>query len=354
MTPAHPPAPPSQEERQRMLAGVEAIIRQHVRLARGLGRRHRQDADDLYQNAWLQLWTASERFRADGGAKWSTFAFRTLDGLRLQMHAADKPPGPIDPSAFDDFTDTTLPDPAADEPDSPASADLFEQLATAVRRALADGLLDKLDAAHRRLVEVVAFDGLTTDQAAEQLGKSPAAVAKILRTALRTLCRGGLTSHAVPDAELAAVAGEVRPLRGTHDARAELLTGRRAEAYGELCAAVEGMARAADWPARLARLTRHIPGRLASRRALAGRVSTAVERIAAGGVSREDAARLLGMTEILAVQVLKKAVRKLALDAADYEREHRASLETFRRAQKQYKQRRREQRRKQRALAAAV
>ena len=76
-------------------------------------------------------------------------------------------------------------------------------LANAVRWKMAEGILCHLRPGHRRLVEQVAFEGLSPYEIATQTGVPVKAVRCNLKLAIRKLCRLGLTSHVVTDKQVA-------------------------------------------------------------------------------------------------------------------------------------------------------
>ena len=113
------------------------------------------------------------------------------DWDRLQARAAERPE-PDDPG------------PAEPDPD-------FTALAAAVRDTLADGVLEVLGPAHRRLVERCVFDGLSAAQIAEQDGHPVKIVRANLKAALRALAAAGLTQGAVTDEQVRAATAPQNP-----------------------------------------------------------------------------------------------------------------------------------------------
>jgi RNA polymerase sigma factor (sigma-70 family) len=212
------PNAPSRTEREAMLASVQKLIRAEIARA-GVPKRHREDCE---QECALTLWPLTEKFDPTRGTKWSTYAVgclrNTLKNWMAKHRCEDQ--GTVvsigGARAFDDLWRDVEPDSRTnDEPpeaEDGTDSEAVGALANAVRRKLAASILDKLGAGWRRLVERVAFDGLSADQIAEQDGVPVKVVRCNLKNALRHLCKLGLTSHVVSDQEVAAATAPQVPI----------------------------------------------------------------------------------------------------------------------------------------------
>lgn len=196
---------PSREERERMLASIDPMIRKLVADSRCPAR----DREDLLQECRLCAWQAIDRFDPGRGVKFSSYAHVALKRLLTRRVSAEASRSEIVPESPGWWDQIEAPPDAEDtdtgEPPDPDSD--WGELFTGVRRALAEGLLDQLTDGLRRLVERVAFDGLTAAQVAAQDGIPVKVVRTNLKAALKTLGKLGLTRHVVDDAELARVTG---------------------------------------------------------------------------------------------------------------------------------------------------
>lgn len=199
----------SHGEREQMLLAVGKLVKSEVRRAK-IPERHQED---LAQDVQLELWKASEKFDPNRGVKWSTFACsvmkRTLANWKAANNSEIVAGGVVSigsSRAFDETIDFRAgADPNAEQPDDDDEGvgdTGGGLLANAVRRVLAKGILDKLGDGHRRLVEMVAFEGLDANQIALQYGWHVKVVRLNLKNALRTLCRAGLVNHVVTDQEI--------------------------------------------------------------------------------------------------------------------------------------------------------
>ncbi|AWM39359.1 RNA polymerase sigma factor [Gemmata obscuriglobus] len=192
-------------EREAMLMQVQKAIGAEVRCS-GIVPRHREDVE---QDVQVAVWQATEKFDATRGVKWSTYAIgvmkNTLKNWKANHHHEDD--GSIrnkDSDYFDKFAwpQDQAPSGHHTEDDEPLDDETMGTLATEVRRTLAGGVLSKLGAGHRRLVELVVFDRLSPDQIAVQLGHPLKSVRVNLKAAVRALCRIGFTQHAVSAEEI--------------------------------------------------------------------------------------------------------------------------------------------------------
>lgn len=195
---------PTDAERAAMLAGIERLI---VKLVRESGCP-KQDREDLEQECRLLAWELTARFDPARGCKFSSYAATAIVRMLAHRKTAETSRGEVSLENWDVIEARPEPDPTADatDPDDD-TGDEWTALHAAVRRALAAGVLDQLGDGLRRLVERVAFDGLTAAQIAEQTGHPLRVVKTNLKQALKKLAALGATQHAVGDAEMAKVAG---------------------------------------------------------------------------------------------------------------------------------------------------
>jgi RNA polymerase sigma-B factor len=188
------------------------LIAAHLPLARTLARRYAgrgEPLDDLVQVGALGLIRASERFDADRGASFSTFAARVIDG-EIRRHLRSRA-GTRATAGDDTVEDIRDPD---------------ETLAASETRALVSRSVQALDDRERRIV-FLRFDAdMTERQIGTVLGISQAQVSRILNRALaklRTELTGaddGLSHGDIAEAEVVS-RGNIDVTREAED------TGRR-------------------------------------------------------------------------------------------------------------------------------
>jgi RNA polymerase sigma factor (sigma-70 family) len=207
------PFPKPQEERERMLAEVDKLVRSIVTKA-GLSAEDREDAE---QAARLELWAATEQWNPARGVKWVTYAHTCITRVVNRLKSAQLSRGEVHTDEWDKFPDRANERAGGrqhddeDEDGGETAAELF----AAVQRVLAEGLLDAVTSPNtipdeatltaRKLIESIAFDGLTVRDLAIQTGHQEKAVRVNLKNAIRTLQRRGLTQHVATDAEVQAV-----------------------------------------------------------------------------------------------------------------------------------------------------
>ena len=197
-------------------------------LARAFAGRYRNrgvTAEDLDQIALEALVRAVDRFDADRGLKFSTYAARTIEGrlreyfrdrtwdtkvsrthrqlisairaaseLLTQQLSRSPTPAEIATQLGVERSDVTLALEAASGYNTtpllpgqePASADTREFDAVEARASM-PALLDTLSDVERRAVELRFFDGLSQDDIAERLGVSQMQVSRLLRRSLERL-----------------------------------------------------------------------------------------------------------------------------------------------------------------------
>ena len=222
----------TQAEREQMLAQVQNAIGKEVRT--GIPPRHH---DDVMQDVQLAVWQATERFDPARGTKWSTYAIGTIKNTvaNWKKHHNGEDKGTVQQLNDADLERQTAPeepDPLAAEGDdgtdeAQLDGETMGQLATALRRGLAEGVLAQLSPGYRRLVELVAFEGLTADQIAEQLGHPAKTVRANLKGAVRRLCALGAAQHVATEAELKAVVAPREQLSAEQKERQSLLNWER-------------------------------------------------------------------------------------------------------------------------------
>lgn len=200
--PASQPAPYlTDEQRLKLVNSVEGmIIRQLARSA-----IPPREYDDASAYCTLALWERSAGFDPVGPAKFATWAHNVIRKSILKYLDANGRHLPevggrtnanTDPGYLDLYPTSQPPpdDEAADRDDNSAIRDDDEQagdLDRAVRKKLFAETLAVLPPSSRRLVEAIAFEGLTVDQVAEQRGHPYKVVNANLVNAMRTLAAAG-------------------------------------------------------------------------------------------------------------------------------------------------------------------
>ncbi len=134
--------------------------------------RSASDAEDVLQEAWLQVWRRADTYDPARGtvAAWllTVARSRALDRARsvTSRHRAE---GQVSPDRIN-------------VPDDPAAAPVRNQIAERVR-----GALGSLDPQHRRVIECAYFDGLSQSQIADRLQAPLGTVKSWTRQALLRL-----------------------------------------------------------------------------------------------------------------------------------------------------------------------
>ena len=117
--------------------------------------RSAADAEDVLQQAWMQVWRSAKRFDARRGtiASWLLTIVRSRALDRVRAHASR------------DRAERDVPQARTDASGDPARRLDERQRHLRVRQAL-----DSLDPGHRAALELGYFDGLTQSEIAERLG----------------------------------------------------------------------------------------------------------------------------------------------------------------------------------------
>jgi RNA polymerase sigma-B factor len=217
-----------------------ALVESHLHVAETYVRRYRRRGvpeDDLRQVAGLALVHAADRFDPDGGASFSTFAGRTVDG-ELKRYFRDRtwsvrPPRGVQEShlalrrAREDLTQTLGRAPTVDElaervgitqdealealeASASYSADSLDRpvdvgdgggatvadlrvssteggYADTEDRLMVERLMEGLPDRDRRVIELRFFEGRTQDEIATELGVSQSYLSRLLRRILRDM-----------------------------------------------------------------------------------------------------------------------------------------------------------------------
>ncbi len=186
------PTPLTDAERADLLAGVEGMIHCIIS-SKGVPAG---DRDDLAQTCRLALWTASAAYDP-ARTPFPGFAGKVIRNA-LQFAIADAG------ERFGRMPLVHLPEAAMDAHAARNTHDDADPVADAwgeFRRAMTVvGWADVLAVFHpptRRLVELVAVDGLTVGQAADHLGFPIKAVRRNLQVAVEQLVRAGMVTPAV-------------------------------------------------------------------------------------------------------------------------------------------------------------
>ncbi|MFO0802008.1 MAG: sigma-70 family RNA polymerase sigma factor [Gemmataceae bacterium] len=185
----------SQAERWKMVESLAKMVAGAVgKVRRAVPGWTAEDSDDLTQDINLQLWKFSESFDPDRGVKWVTYAFPIIDRTAKNAAAA-RMNRPEVQGELDDLKQRPAPESAPDL-DEPDTAD---DLHGAVQHQLAQGILDKMPAGYRRLVERVVFERLTAEQIAEQDGHPVKSTRANIKAALRWMHSHGLAAMVTAD-----------------------------------------------------------------------------------------------------------------------------------------------------------
>lgn len=192
-----PKAKRTDAENAALIASVDAYIR---KLVRDSGCRE-SDRDDLEQNARLALWKVAGKYDP-AKAKFITFAGRVVCQTIAEWNSKRRQQ--IMP-AFGELNDGKRRGEQADNSSADAAGDVgnsvVEAAACDVEFAAkrADGFMAGFSESQIRMFRLIAVDGLTVDQVAEQLGQE----VKIVEINLRSLVKTMIDRGQVP-AELVA------------------------------------------------------------------------------------------------------------------------------------------------------
>lgn len=244
----------SQAERWKMVESLKGMVNAAVRGRRGVASRvpgwTTEDSEDLTQDINLMLWKYSENFDPSRGVKWVSYAFPIID--RAAKNAVtSKLNRPEVQAEFDDFDHQPSPESAPDL-DEPDTADALHG---AVQHQLARGILDKIPAGYRRLVERVVFERLTAEQIAEQDGYPVKSVRANIKGALRWMHSHGLAAMLTADQVRHATA-PARPMDNEKNRKARKAKAAAAPRgfVGRLRKQLAGLSTHPDFAARLADL----------------------------------------------------------------------------------------------------
>ena len=178
----------TEADRAKALASVEKMICRAV-TSSGLPS---QEWDDAISDVRMRLWEVSARFDPAGASKFSTWAHLACKRF-VAAFRDDHFRAPLSRAASVDDLDARVPDPRSliDPDDGDDLDDAAGPLAAAVRRQLFAGVLADLGPGHRRLIEMVAFDGLTVGQVADLIGQPVKSVKTNLLNAISRLAAAG-------------------------------------------------------------------------------------------------------------------------------------------------------------------
>ena len=128
------------------------------------------DADEIVQQAFLKVWTHAGRWRPDGGAQFSSWLYRVVLNLCIDLRRR---------VAFAPIEDAG--DPADDRPDG------LDSLQASRRRAAVVDAMDDLPERQRRALSLYYFGEVSGPQAAEILDVSVSAFEALLVRGKRAL-----------------------------------------------------------------------------------------------------------------------------------------------------------------------
>lgn len=149
------------------------LMRRHGSLILATAQRlmaNPADADEVAQETFLRLWRHAEAYRAEGGARLSTWLYRIATNLcldRLRKRSE---------TAVAEVPETEDPTPGA-----------LDQLCQARQASVVNQAVARLPDRQRQAVELCYYQGLTAASAAEQLGLSLKATEALLVRGRRRL-----------------------------------------------------------------------------------------------------------------------------------------------------------------------
>jgi RNA polymerase sigma factor (sigma-70 family) len=188
-------------ECEQMLRDAENSIVGHLRKQRVPESKF----DDLAQECRVAVWHAATKFDPARGTQWKTYAVAVVKNV--MRREADRLGGECSPGRAISLNEMEYD--AADDRDEYAGPDEFDELKRAIRLQLGEPMLAKLTPKMRRIVEMVAFEGRSPAQVADELGQ-PVKVVKVnLQAAIRTMLGEVNPVHAI----LAANADRIRRIR---------------------------------------------------------------------------------------------------------------------------------------------
>jgi RNA polymerase sigma-70 factor, ECF subfamily len=155
------------------------LVQRHTRRFYAVAYRvlgHREDAEEVVQDAFLMLWARPEVWNANRGTKFTTWFYRVvmnkaLDLLRKRAVSAKT-------SNIDDLKDKLASD-----------GDVEKDLATSQQLERVKQALDKLPDRQRMAIVLCFYDGRPQTEAAEILGISVKALEALLIRAKTSLRR---------------------------------------------------------------------------------------------------------------------------------------------------------------------
>lgn len=159
-------------------AAFDVLCRRHLQRSVRLAYRVQpcwRDAEEIAQDAFLQVWERADTWRADAGARFSTWLYRVVVNRAVDYRRRHKSFSPLEDAG------------------DPPSPDLGAEAAVEERQLAAriDGVIADLPERQRAALALCYYDELTCAEAAEVMEVSVSAMESLLVRARRT-ARGKL------------------------------------------------------------------------------------------------------------------------------------------------------------------
>lgn len=130
----------------------------------------KNDAEDIVQEVFLKLWQKPQMWNASKRAKFTTWFYRVVINLCLDLNKKKKP--------------LDLPEDVVLEDGNPGQDDLLD---IRKKQALLDGLVQQLPERQQLALNLCFYEGLTNKEAAEIIGVEVKAVQGLIMRAKTTL-----------------------------------------------------------------------------------------------------------------------------------------------------------------------
>lgn len=154
-------------------AAFDVLCRRHLQRSVRLAYRVQpcwRDAEEIAQDAFIQVWERAETWRADAGARFSTWLYRVVVNRAVDYRRRHKSFSPLE------------------EAGDPPSPDLGAEAAVEERQLAAciDAVIADLPERQRAALALCYYDELTCAEAAEVMEVSVSAMESLLVRARRT------------------------------------------------------------------------------------------------------------------------------------------------------------------------
>lgn len=148
------------------------LVRRHTRMFFAAAYRmcgHKQEAEDIVQEAFVKLWKNPQSWDPKAGAKFTTWFYRVVTNLALD-HMRKKRP------------QTEVPDTMSD-----GRPDALDNLSETQLQARLEGAIQTLPERQRAALNLCFYEGLSNKEAAEILGVGVKALESLLMRAKAAL-----------------------------------------------------------------------------------------------------------------------------------------------------------------------